>query len=266
MRNPTKIDENSIKNPSKIYQKSMKMRSMGASWDDFGGIWAHDGWKWWVLAPFWSDFFHFFAPRWLQDAFKMGSWAVLGSKLGPKIGQNRSQERSEMWSIFWWIWRSIFEAIWSHLGSQTPPKMKPSWLQNRCKLGCWFESCFVMDFGWIFIDFLLQHSMAEVAKIVDSSTFFIDFWYFGYWALGLILGLIFDGFWGDFGVENRWKIDKKSIKKQIKNKMRFGIDFWWLLGGFWGGFGGQVGAKLGPKSIKNRSWKKHATKMVIGNY
>ena len=34
---------NSNKNPSKIYQKSMKMRSMGASWDDFGGIWAHVG-------------------------------------------------------------------------------------------------------------------------------------------------------------------------------------------------------------------------------
>ena len=69
----------------------------------------------------------------------------------------------------------------------------------------------------------------------------------------MILGLIFDRFLVDFGIENRWKIDEKSIKKQIKNKMRFGIDFWWLLDGFWGGFGGQVGAKLGPKSIKNGS-------------
>jgi len=43
MRNPTNIDENSIKNPSKIHQKSMKMRSMGASWGDFGGIWGHVG-------------------------------------------------------------------------------------------------------------------------------------------------------------------------------------------------------------------------------
>ena len=58
-----------------------------------------------------------------------------------------------------------------------------------------------MDFGWIFIDFLPQHGMAEIAKIVDSSTFFIDFWYFGSWALGLILGLIFDGFLGDLGVD-----------------------------------------------------------------
>ena len=66
------------------------------------------------------------------------------------------------------------------------------------------------------------------------------------WALGMILGMIFDRFLVDFGIENRWKIDEKSIEKQIKNKMRFGIDFWRLLDGFWGGFGGQVGAKLEP--------------------
>ena len=29
-----------------------------------------------------------------------------------------------------------------------------------------------MDFGLIFIDFLLQHIMAEVAKIVDRPMFF----------------------------------------------------------------------------------------------
>ena len=75
--------------------------------------------------------------------------------------------------------------------------------------------------------------------------------------------------WGPFGVENRCKIDKKSIKKQIKNKMRFGIDFWWLLGGFWGGFGGQVGAKLGPswgqvgiKIDKKRCQKKNEKKIA----
>ena len=32
----------------------------------------------------------------------------------------------------------------------------------------------------------------------------------------MILGLIFDRFLVDFGIENRWKIDEKSIKKQIK--------------------------------------------------
>ena len=123
-----------------------------------------------------------------------GSWVDfgvdLGAKLGAKIEQNRSQERSEMWSIFWWIWRSIFETIWSHLGSQTLPKIEPNWFQNRCKLGCWFASCFVMDFGWIFIDFLPQHSMAEIAKIVGSSMFFYRF----------LIFLLF-GFWVDFGID-----------------------------------------------------------------
>ena len=61
----------------------------------------------------------------------------------------------------------------------------------------------MMDFGSFFVDFLPQHGMAEVGKIVDSSGFFIDFSYFGYSALGLILGLIFDRFLIDFGVENQ---------------------------------------------------------------
>ena len=64
-------------------------------------------------------------------------------------------------------------------------------------------------------------------------------------------------------------MDEKCIKKQIKNKMRFGIDFWWLLGGFWGGFGGQVGAKLEPswgqvgiKIGKKRCQKKNEKKIA----
>ena len=42
-----------------------------------------------------------------------------------------------------------------------------------------------MDFGWIFIDFLPQHGMAEVAKIVDSFAFLYTFWDFGCWAVGV---------------------------------------------------------------------------------
>ena len=200
-----KIQSNIYENEVPNFLKSIHEAVLGRLWGYLGPSWLQVIGLGPILAPIWGVL----GASWLQEG---GSWAILSSKLGPKIGQNRSQERSEMWSIFWWIWRSIFEAIWSHLGSQTPPKMKPSWLQNRCKLGCWFESCFVMDFGSIFIDFLLQHSMAEVAKLVDSPTFFIDFWYFGSWALGLILGLIFDRFWGDFGIENRWKIYEKSKK------------------------------------------------------
>ena len=80
------------------------------------------------------------------------------------------------------------------------------------------------------------------------------FFIFCWCALGMILELIFDRFLLDFGIENQWKIDEKWIKKQIKNKMRFGIDFWWLLGGFWGGFGRQVGAQNRPKSIPRAIW------------
>ena len=64
------------------------------------------------------------------------------------------------------------------------------------------------------------------------------------------LGAILDRFWGGKST----KLDQKSIKKWIKNKMRFGIDFGWLLDrfliGFWAQVGGQVGAKLAPKSEK----------------
>ena len=101
---------------------------------------------------------------------RLGSWADLGSKMtvlgsilalgfqmGPQICQNPSQERSEILSFLSSIWRSTFEAIWSELGPildpQNLPKMKPSWLQNRFKLGCWFESCFLMDVRLFFIDF-----------------------------------------------------------------------------------------------------------------
>ena len=47
-----------------------------------------------------------------------------------------------------------------------------------------------MDFGWIFIDFLPQHGMAEVAKIVNSCMLFVVFLIF--WLLGS---------WVDFGVD-----------------------------------------------------------------
>ena len=47
-----------------------------------------------------------------------------------------------------------------------------------------------MDFESIFIDFLLKHGMAEVAKIVDSCIFFYRFLIF--WQLGS---------WVDFGID-----------------------------------------------------------------
>ena len=46
---------------------------------------------------------------------------------------------------------------------------------------------------------------------------------------------IFDQFWDDFGLQNPVKIDKKSIKKQLKQLCvslslfyRLRIEFWWI--------------------------------------
>ena len=137
----SKFNKKSNKSRWKSYQKSIKNLSKINENEVHGGIL---GWLWGYLGSCWLKvmsfgrilvwFFHFFAPRWLQDAFKMGSWAVLGSKLVLKMGQNRSQERSETLSIRWSIWRLIFEAIWSEFGSILTSKNLPKWSQVGCKI------------------------------------------------------------------------------------------------------------------------------------
>ena len=122
---------------SKIHQKSIKNQW---KW----GPWGHPGATLGVLGlmlvesdEFWPHFgriFSLFRSKMAQDAFKMGSWAVLGSKLGLKMEQNRSQERSETLSIRWSIWRLIFEAIWSEFGSILGSKNLPKWSQVGCKI------------------------------------------------------------------------------------------------------------------------------------
>ena len=137
---------------------------------------------------------------------------------------------------------------WPHLGPPNLPKMAPSWLQNRCKLGCRFSHYFLRALGTNFIDFLLQHGMAEVAKIVDSSTFFI---LFAILVVGL-LGWLFYNCLVDFWLIWGSKIHQQSIKHGMEHRMRFWMGCGWLLGpifdGFWAQLGGQVGAKLAPKS------------------
>ena len=145
-----------VKNPSKIYQKSMKMRYMGAAWGDFGGTWAHVGWKWWVLAPFWSDF-HFLAPRWLKmhsrwdpGPFWAPSWSSKWSTIGPKRDPKRYplDDRFEGWFL-------------KRFGANLVPSWAPKTSQNGTKLGaksiqvwCWFGNCFWKDFGIIFSSIL----------------------------------------------------------------------------------------------------------------
>ena len=67
----------------------------------------------------------------------------------------------------------------------------------------------------------------------------------------MICSSFFDRFLINFGVENRSKIDQTSIKKAIKNMMRFWIDFGWLLDRFLVDFGPKLGAKLGPSWHQN---------------
>ena len=67
----------------------------------------------------------------------------------------------------------------------------------------------------------------------------------------MICWLICDGFLIDLGVENRSQIDQKTIKKEIKNEMRFGMDFRWLLERSWSDLGPKLGAKLGPSWDEN---------------
>ena len=65
----------------------------------------------------------------------------------------------------------------------------------------------------------------------------------------MILGLIFDRFVVDFGIENRWKIDEKSIKNRSKIRCDLGSIF----GDSWVDFGLDLGAKLGPSWDQIRS-------------
>ena len=122
---------------SKIHQKSIKNQWKWGPWGHPGatlgvfGVMLVESDEFW---PHFGRFFFTFRSQMAQDAFKMGSWAVLGSKLGLKMGQNRSRERSETLSIRWSIWRLIFEAIWSEFGSILGSKNLPKWSQVGCKI------------------------------------------------------------------------------------------------------------------------------------
>ena len=60
-------------------------------------------------------------------------------------------------------------------------------------------------------------------------------------------------FEGPQSIKKSRKINKKSIKKMMDDKMYVGLDFRGLLGAFWKDFGRVWEAKLDQKSIKNRS-------------
>ena len=147
---------------------------------------------------------------------------------------------------------SIFGAIWCQLGSQNPPKMESNWYQNRCKLGCWFGTCFGRDLGSIFVDFWSQHAQAGIAKIYKKRrtiTKFIGFsilWLLCYWVEFVIdFWLIFCGFG-----------NQKYIKNPSKKSLRIWCDFGCVLDGSWGQLSSKIapswGASWGQVGSKNR--------------
>ena len=122
------IVQKTIKNQSKIYQKSIKNRSWG------------------LLGASWGPLKVKMAPR-AKMMPKKGPVSPLPQ--GHVGAQNRSKsvpraiQKVIIFLIIFWIdfW-SDFVPTWPQLGSQNPPKMGPSWLQNRCKLGYRFSNYF----------------------------------------------------------------------------------------------------------------------------
>ena len=151
------------------------------------------------------------------------------------------------------------------------------WCDGICRVwyGCWMY--FREGFGWILGVGMgwrwgqIEVSFWEVILVV----FCIDFWccVVSTWhrrrhecivncntksmflicccVVWMICWLIFDWFLVDLGVENLQKIDQQSIKKEIKNEMRFGMDFRWLLERSWSDLGPKLGPKLGPSWDEN---------------
>ena len=140
-------------------------QSMRPSWSDFGAMWCHLGCKWEVLGPSWLQFegsWTDLGPKWRD------SGPILASSWGSKSVQIGSKS-DVIFSIDLKIdfWTDLMRTL-PHLGPQNPPKMRPSWLQNRVKLGCCFETCFWMDFEAFFLEFCIQCIMAEVAKSTEN--------------------------------------------------------------------------------------------------
>ena len=82
MKNRTKIDENGIKNPSKINENKVHGGVLGRLWGSLGSCWL----KVMSLGPILTGFFFTFS---LQDGSWMSFGVDLGAKLGPSWDKNR---------------------------------------------------------------------------------------------------------------------------------------------------------------------------------
>ena len=207
------------------------MRSMGASWEDFGGIWVHVGWKWWVLAPFWSDFFTFS----LQDGFKMPSRCLqdaiffhsffdivfyrflsqLGPNLAPKSTPKPTQEPSKIDPKSHLIFDLFFDRFFIDFSSIFDPKITPKSIKNQSQNQP-------------------KSPIAKISKIYKKHRTVYDFSYFGHAMLGQKIN------------KNPSKIHHKTALKSTPQLASI-LEPTWLH--FWRG----LGAKMGPNRFKNRS-------------
>ena len=132
---------------------------------------------------------------------------------------------------------SVFSWFWHQLGSQNLPKMEPSWIQNRSKLGCWFDSCFGTDLGTIFIGFCMvcvirpcyvdlknwiKMVPRSLPKQLSNQHPNLDrFWN----QLGFILGGFGEPSWSQVGTKSLQKSIQKVIKKSITFRIALGTNF-----------------------------------------
>ena len=150
---------------------------LAASWRSLDHLGSKFGGLGPILAPRWG----FWGPSWLPNG------APNPPKSVPRAIWNAIFFIIDLKINFW----SDLERTWPHLGPQNPPKMRPSWLQNRIKFGCWFESCFVMDFGQMFIVFWCPN-MAWPTSYIRRQYFLFVYSFLIFWLLGS---------WVDFGVD-----------------------------------------------------------------
>ena len=150
MKIVSKIHQKSIKNQWKWSRKSMKnqwksIKKQIKNKMRFGIDF------WWLLDGFWGGFGRILAPR----------GRVLGD-FGLQVGaQNRPKSIPRaIWNVINFLMDLKID-FWSDLvpsWTPKPSKNEVSWLPNRCKLGCWLETCFWKDLGIIFNVFLPQHT------------------------------------------------------------------------------------------------------------
>ena len=150
-------------------------------------------------------------------------WCHLGPQLGPQIAPRSLQEPSKIHPRSHLIFDLFLDPLLERFGANlaptwppSPPKMGPSWVQTRSKLGCWFESCFWSE-------------------------------------LGTICFLILVPTWPQLGPQLGPKIDLKSIQEPSKIHPNLHLVFNWFLDRFLIDFWSMFDPKIDQKSIKNQS-------------